>query len=191
MQVWSIFEDKATQGVEAQIIALPKFQIVGFAIGEEGRGREQAIIPVDLLPESSAELRERGSVLLKHAELGKTRAGNPKLCETDAKPADSFLAVLRTPYGYRGCNKHTGDFDEQGNALPFPGEIIARGYCADGAAGRMGGGEHLVAVIPMRTVFRADISGRRYGAPDEYFYYHDGTTLYAFSREDREAADLF
>jgi hypothetical protein len=191
MQIWNIFEDKATHGIQAQVIPMPNFDLVGIVLGEEGRGRQLTIVPVDLLPDDLSRFRSGESVLIKHAELGETRSGKPKLRQWAGSNSNAFIAILRTPYGYRGDNEHTGDLDADGNALPFPGQVLARGYCADGAAGRMGGGEHIIAVIPTRTVFRARIGGRRYGAPDEYFYYHDGTTLYAFSREDREAADLF
>lgn len=192
MQVWSIFENQTELGVEASTLKLPKFDLVAFKIGSEGRGRIECIIPVDFDdPYFLSSLRSGQPLLLKHAKVGKTRSEKPKLVQCEPSTEDSFIAILRTPFGYRGYNKHTGDIDAEGNVLPFPGEIIARGRIADGDAGRMAQGEHLLAVIPLRTVFRAEIGGRRYGRPDEYFYYHTGETLLAFTNDERKAADLF
>lgn len=191
MQVWSIFENEIELGVAPEIRAFTNFQMVCTTIGQEGRNRQEIIIPIDLQPGVFARLRAGEKVQLEHAVIRHTLSGNPKLRQIEETQADSFIAIIRTPFGYRGDNEHTGDLDEQGNALPFPGEIIARGRIADGNAGRMAQGEHLLAVIPLRTVFRARIGGRRYGKPEQYFYFHDGQQLYAFTEEERRAADIF
>ncbi|MFA6511997.1 MAG: hypothetical protein WCV86_02665 [Patescibacteria group bacterium] len=75
--------------------------------------------------------------------------------------------------------------------LPFPGEVITRGYIAQGGAGRMGGGEQLVALVPKDVVFRTSYSGRLYGGPGAHYYVWDGEKVLAATWEERSAADLF
>ena len=74
---------------------------------------------------------------------------------------------------------------------PFPGEILCEGIIAQGAAGRMGSGDQLVAVMPANTVFRTGYSGRLYGAPAAHYYiFRDGQILSA-TWEEREVAEIF
>jgi len=74
---------------------------------------------------------------------------------------------------------------------PFPGEILCEGIIAQGAAGRMGSGDQLVAVMPAGIVFRTGYSGRLYGAPSAHYYvYRDGQLLSA-TWEEREVAEIF
>jgi len=73
----------------------------------------------------------------------------------------------------------------------FPGEIIARGRIAQGAAGRMSSGEQIIALMPRGAVFRTAYSGRLYGAPSSHYYKWDGKQVLAATWEERAAADLF
>lgn len=82
-------------------------------------------------------------------------------------------------------------FERKLEFLPFPGEILCEGIIAQGAAGRMGNGTQLVAVMPAGIVFRTGYSGRLYGAPSAHYYvYRDGQILSA-TWEEREVADIF
>ena len=75
--------------------------------------------------------------------------------------------------------------------LPFPGEILCEGIIAQGAAGRMGSGDQLVAVMPAGIVFRTGYYGRLYGAPAAHYYiFRDGQILSA-TWEEREVAEIF
>ncbi len=74
---------------------------------------------------------------------------------------------------------------------PFPGEVLVEGVIAQGAAGRMGSGKQLVAVMPKDVVFRTGYSGRLYGAPREHFYRWDGQRLISLTAKDREVSELF
>ena len=73
----------------------------------------------------------------------------------------------------------------------FPGEIIAQGRIAEGAAGRAGGGDQLIALVPKGVVFRTAYSGRLYGKPSSHYYKWDGEHLLAATWEERASADLF
>lgn len=77
------------------------------------------------------------------------------------------------------------------NFAAFPGEIIAKGYIAEGDAGRMGGGEQFIAFVSKGVVFRTAYSGRLYGAPGSHYYKWDGSKLLAATWDERASADLF
>jgi len=74
---------------------------------------------------------------------------------------------------------------------PFPGRIILEGMIAQGAAGRMGCGKQLVAVIQPGTIFRTHYSGRLYGRPSAHYYFYDGEKLLSATWEERQLADIW
>jgi len=74
---------------------------------------------------------------------------------------------------------------------PFPGTIIARGVVSQGAAGRMGSGEQLIAILREGDVVRVSRTGRLYGVEGTHYVRFDGRNLIAATWQDRMAADLF
>ena len=74
---------------------------------------------------------------------------------------------------------------------PFPGKILAEGVVAQGAAGRMGSGRQLVAVLDKGAIVTVTYQGRRYGSPKLRFYFWNGENLVTATQEEREIADLF
>lgn len=161
----------------------------GVAMGPKTPGTHTRSHPL------AGEVRGR----LMAAEIGQTQGGRPKLLAQDAPDAtEKVLVVFRTRIGYRGGNSHTGDrtpetrhLDSGASFLPFPGEIICRGRIAQGDAGGMGAGEHLVALMPKGVVFRTGYSGRLYGAPSSHYYKWDGERLMSITWDERVATDLF
>ena len=134
--------------------------------------------------------------LLVAADVDSSRAGHPKLVAEGAASADECLIVLLTTPGFRGGASHTGDRlpQSEGEDLffsPFPGRTICSGSVAQGDAGRMGGCEQLVVVMPRGVVFRTSRSGRLYGKPGSHYYVFDGSAILAATWEERQAADLF
>ena len=172
-------------------------------VGEEGRSRSRGILPVQLSNRLYyKEWQEKGSVIINAAEVGQTKAGKPKLFVKNGPDIDEkIIVVFRTKIGFRGGNSHTGDRTgetekdvwggERPKFHPFPGEKLISGTIAQGAAGRMGSGEQLVAVMPKDTVFRTGYSGRLYGSPNSHYYKWDGQQLLALSWDERVASDLF
>jgi hypothetical protein len=71
----------------------------------------------------------------------------------------------------------------------FPGKILAIGRIAQGVAGGMGSGNHIIAVVPKDVVFSVQIGGRLYGSPDKYFYKFNGSTIEVLTSEERMAVD--
>ena len=200
MQIFTIQGGKAQSGATVGCLELSNgTKIPAIIIGEEGRGRKRAALPVTLNRESQAVWNESGSVVISFAKLGETKSGKPKLIQSDtaAEYDERFIAVFRTNIGYRGSNAHTGDRAEnwtQDSQIygTFPAEsILEIGRIAQGQAGRMGSGEQLIAVMPKKTVFRTQLSGRMYGRQSCHYYYHNGEEVLSATWDERDAADMF
>lgn len=93
-------------------------------------------------------------------------------------PGYGALVLIRDHSGYRGGWRLTaprtheewnrwiaGESAESIERRPHGAKVVAEGFCAQGAAGRMGGGpEYLVVMLPGESV-EIVRSGRLYGAP--------------------------
>src|SRR5690606_27814059 len=166
MKVFTIESGKVIEGAELVTFALKNadVSIPAIIVGEEGRGRQLGVLPVQLTEEQFKKWRAGETVIIKNARVSETKSGKPKLIETEDSNNEKVIVVFRTQIGFRGSNGHTGDGDE-----PFPGDILVCGVIAQGDAGRMGSGDQLVAVIPKNTVFSTIYSGRLYGEPSEHY----------------------
>lgn len=161
------------------------------SVGESGRGRKLSYIPVHTLVRSDepAEIR--------FVEIGETKRGAIKFFEVDHATSDDYcIAVLKSSIGFRGGNRHTGDYYyEEGvkevQFYPFPGELLAEGTIAQGAAGAMGSGQQFIVKMPRDVVFRIARSGRLYGALSSFYHLFNGETIYRLTKDERDAADLF
>ncbi len=176
--------------------------IPAIIVGEDGRGRSRGVLPVQLPNGLYKEWKEKGQVVIYAAEVGTTKAGKPKLfAKTEADLDEKIICVFNTKIGFRGSNSHTGDRtgetkkDWMDREFPvfaeFPGETLITGTIAQGAAGRMGSGDQLVAVIPKEVVFRTSYGGRLYGAPSSHYYKWDGEQLLVLTWDERVASEFF
>lgn len=204
MKIYTVGNGRVSEGATVEVFKLStaEVEIPAILVGEEGRGRKLGVLPVQLLPSSYEKWKKGEDIVIFSAEVGETRAGKPKLVETSGIANASFcICIFRTKIGYRGGNSHTGDRDggvrkdywgeEHPTFHPFPGEVLCEGEIAQGAAGRMGSGSQIVAVMPAGIVFRTGYSGRLYGAPSAHYYvYRDGQLLSA-TWEEREVSDIF
>ena len=202
-KVFTIVSGEVSEGatVERFFLKGAGINIPAILVGEEGRGRQLGVVPVQLTAQQYEEWKEKGFVIIRAAEVGQTKAGKPKLfAKENADTDEKIICVFRTKIGFRGGNSHTGDRigttkdswgDEHPVFAPFPGEILVKGVIAQGIAGRMGAGEQLVAVMPKGVVFRTGYSGRLYGEPAAHYYIWTGRLLLAATWEERQAADLF
>jgi len=204
MKVFTIENGKVTEGARVDSFTLngAGVTIPAVLVGEERRGRRLGVLPVQLLPDTYAEWEKEGYVYIHSAIIGTTKAGKPKLFQTeDADTLEKCICVFRTRIGFRGGNCHTGDRDggaekdcwgeEYPTFHPFPGEVLCEGIIAQGAAGRMGSGQQLVAVMPAGIVFRTSYSGRLYGAPSEHYYIYRNGQLLSATWEEREVSGIF
>ena len=189
MKVFTIESGKVIEGAEVVTFALKNadVSIPAIIVGEEGRGRQLGVLPVQLTEENFNKWKKAETVIVHNAQISETKSGKPKLIETsEDNDNDKAIAVFRTRIGFRGSNDHTGDGDE-----PFPGEILVSGVIAQGDAGRMGSGDQLIAVIPKNVVFSTKYFGRLYGEPSAHYYLFDGEKIISVTEEERELTDIF
>ena len=126
-------------------------------LGEEGRGRQLVRVP---LPEGAEILCGR---VMRVPVSGENEVA---------------VVLIRDMSGFRGTWRLTAPASDayyeaiargEAPARPERGEPpvreIARGYCAQGEAGRMGGGPEILAVFRAGAVVEIVRQGRLYGAP--------------------------
>lgn len=192
--------------------------IPAITVGEEGRGRERGLLPVQGAP---------GAAPIYAAALSSTRAGRPKLIVSAQASQDSaIIVVCRVEPGFRGGIEYTGPRlgVQCGDALwswatpecleirshrpedgrcpgcgkrffrertaPAPGQILISGRVAQGDAGRMGGGEQRILLLPAGQTLRIERTGRLYGEPGEIWYtYTPERGLIASSPEEADLLD--
>jgi len=213
MQVFTVIDGRVECGALLHSHTLSNGTTIPVvAVGEKGRGRKQAMIPVANVPRSDAQGR------LLYADLGSTKSGGPKLIARQEPGGDTgAIVVFKTGIGFRGSNAHTGDragwacrrhgckaegdgqkpascpdcgHDVTIRFAPFPGKVLATGVIAQGDAGGMGSGEQIIAIVPKNVVFRTGYSGRLYGAPAGHYYIFDGKQLLAVTWGERMATDI-
>lgn len=116
MKVFTIESGEVKEGARVESFTLKGagVTIPAILIGEEGRGRELGVLPVQLLPDSYKEWKEKGYVNISSAGVSQTKAGKPKLVQVeDADTTDKCICTFWTMIGYRGGNSHTGDVREE------------------------------------------------------------------------------
>lgn len=115
MKVFTIESGKVEEGavVEAFHLQGAGVTIPAILVGEEGRGRELGVLPVELLAASRAVWEAKGQVEVELVELGQTKSGKLKLIEVSSpSPSEDerrCIIVFRTNIGFRGYNEHSGD----------------------------------------------------------------------------------
>ena len=116
LKVFTIENGTVTEGARVETFTLQGagVSIPAILVGEEGRGRQLGILPVQLLPDNYNEWQEKGYTHILFAEIGTTKAGKPKLFQTeDADTTEKCICIFRTKIGFRGGNSHTGDRKEE------------------------------------------------------------------------------
>lgn len=112
MKIFTIKSGEVEEGARVDSFTLKGagVSIPAIIIGEEGRGRELGVLPVHLLPNNYKEWQENRYTYIHSAEVGTTKAGKPKLFQTeDADTTEKCICIFRTKIGFRGSNSHTGD----------------------------------------------------------------------------------
>ena len=116
MKIFTIESGDVSEGVRVDSLTLKGagVSIPAIIIGEEGRGRELGVLPVQLLPDAYAEWKKEGYVYIHSTTIGTTKAGKPKLFQTeDTDTEEKCICVFRTKIGVRGSNSHTGDLKDE------------------------------------------------------------------------------
>lgn len=187
-KIYTITNGKVEEGAEISLLEIKSannIKIPAIIIGEEGRGRSRGEIPLSV-EKSPCECYTR----IYSGSISQTKSGKPKIISSPVMDNSKVIVVLRTQIGFRGSNEHTGDLVD-GKYRPFPGELLATGEIAEGAAGRAGHGCQYVILLPKEEVVRTAYHGRLYGKPSQHFTMWDGEKLISLTTEEREASDIF
>lgn len=171
MKCFTVRKGNVKEGIAVENFELTSGVVIpAVLLGEQGRGRSLAVVPVEGVPAG-----ER----IYNARLGVTRSGRPKLIATD-NTEDNVLVAFMESIGFRG-----------GNHYEFPPEaqVVATGRIAQGDAGYVGAGEQHLVVLPNYARVRVGYSGRLYGAPRAYIYLVKGTAIYAVPEEHEDLLD--
>lgn len=127
------------------------FTVFGLSLGEQGRGRQRTIVPV-----------EKES---QFYNLGKTKTGNPKLF-AGTGDSDGWIARVSC----EGCYTR----DTNGRASATEGvTVIARGHGAEGDAGRLGTWDDLLLSVPDGAVVKVKPHG---GSKRPAYFLHFGSS---------------
>lgn len=112
MKIFTVKNGEISEGARVDSFTLKGagVSIPAIIIGEEGRGRQLGVLPVQLLPEQHKEWKEKGYTHVYFATIEATKAEKPKLLQTEcADTLEKCICVFRTQIGFRGGNSHTGD----------------------------------------------------------------------------------
>ena len=215
MRCFTIENGKVSQGIRVTAHTLTNGTVIPVAkVGERGRGRVEAFVPVFLSSENKKRLDNGEKVVIENCVLGQTQKGAHKLIEDETGVEDKTqcLVVDLTDIGFRGGNRHSGDITSAKCASPteycswgskecigcrdndyttseLPLNVLANGKIAQGDAGRMGSGEELIGILPANKVYRVSRGGRLYGAEPVFYYLFDGATIQVATPEERKILD--
>jgi hypothetical protein len=91
--------------------------------------------------------------------------------------ADNLTAEIDT------CPNCGGDAYKPARPATMPGKVLVKGYVAEGAAGRAGGGDQPIVLLPKDQRICVQVGGRLYGSPSKYVTAFDGQTVVSLSEE--------
>ena len=200
--------------VEAFKLKGAGIEIPAILVGEEGRGRELGVLPVagvevgGRVSAASIGQTKSGKPKLHYADSPTTDEAAIVVLKTRIgfRGSNSHTGDRSgwrcEGIEYQYCDAQGGEVEPPASCpkcgravrisyLPFPGERIVQGVIAQGAAGRMGSGTQMVAIIPKGVVFRTGYSGRLYGGPTAHYYLFDGSRILSATWEDRQFGEVF
>jgi LysM repeat protein len=182
-------------------------------IGEEGIGRKEGRVPVDMEAIDTDVDTKESKVF--NCDLIKSKSGGPKFVKEKTECNDHCVIVMRTPIGFRGYSMYTGDRigyvcdDETCNyskEMPPLQELpmVCPNCGADRslkavmdkfpgvniASGLTAGSTQYITVMPKDTVFRISIGSDNKKSGSTYYCF-DGTNLNALSWQERRIIELF
>lgn len=192
---------QVVEGAEVKKLKLSNGVIIDTVqVGEQGRGRQLGVIPVQLQTPWDGD----GERIIKNAKIGQTLKGSPKFFEIPAEGDndEDYILVLRTPIGHRGSSEHfvvckgevdkllllrrstIQDQDKEGSCTLPSLKVLAQGIIAQGLAGMMGAGEQYVLQVSPPMRLEIHINGRLYGEPSTYNIYVEKTGVSVLTPEE-------
>lgn len=157
--------------------------IIGITLGEQGRGRKQAFLP---LPQGYAEGDEIPAGLHTDLTIGFSKTNRPRIYHVSSH---EMWLILQSGHSY--SRKGNGRIYATAQSRP---EIYARGNGADGDAGRIGDWDDILIKVHLGDIYRVQHSGYKYGIRDTFIIPKANNVL-VFDFDDTaldnfEAADI-
>lgn len=203
-KVFTVFNSGVECGVHPHLIkdveigtGATAIKLTVVAVGEKGRGRWEARIPIIGLRTTTKNVWGEETEVWDSPRLVKllnTRKGHPKFeaiysTSTNEVETTAIIVIMAVDGGYRGSVKYHGEEV----SLKWPELVrLATGRSAQGAAGRMGSWPHPISIMPIDTGFGYTRGGRLYGKePTFYFNYLPEKQLIRLTESERALVDLF
>ena len=182
----------STSGITTNVSVLSVHGVFMLTHGQDGRGRWQVRFPIhvrafgldtrDVTVTQIAQIITDTEITLTRTGR-KDREGNDVLLIRPGQADDKQMVLWNLSPGYRGG----ATYEMRGDA-----RLLAEGYEAQGAAGRMGGAPcPIVEVGPGPALLTWRRTGRLYGDPSCWAaLYRPGNRWYIVDRDTLEAAVL-
>ena len=145
------------------------------SVGEHGRGRKLARVALgrrDFPGEDTTHVDDVGIFQTQRGSL---------LVVKETREDNRALILLGTPAGFRG-GVSWRVLTESGESVPLDSspkvKIVADGYCAQGIAGRAGGGPEYLVIVEPGVKLEVTRRGRLYGADPVLHLVWDGELVF-------------
>ena len=150
--------------------------VTGVAIGEYGRGRREVFLPTPKSVQADDVIMEFRSDLT----IGTSKSGRPRI---NARKDDDIYLILSSGRSY---TRRGNGYIKAPRSQKV--ELIARGYGADGEAGRIGYWDAVIVKAKDGDVFRLTWGGSGYGYDATFYVVSDGKV---YSADQPKIEDLY
>lgn len=132
-KIFTLTHGHVEEGARIDAVTLKdgETRIPAIVVGGTGRGKELALLAVQLLPDQYQQFKNGEEVRVYAGALGQTRSGRPKLIEAvEATTTDAVIAVFKSPLSYKGWNEYRGDWVRV--LCAHRGQVLRNGtYCPE------------------------------------------------------------
>lgn len=114
MKIFTIVDEKVTIGARVEKVSRGNFEFPAITVGEEGRGRKLAFIPVKLTSVQYKSWKDKGYAEVYNVSLVKNEKGVTMFKELEKQNNDSnCVVVMKNGIGFRGWNEYTGSLKDE------------------------------------------------------------------------------
>lgn len=157
--VFTVSDYTTSKGAIArEITPASGFSYKAITVGETGRGRREARIPI-----KAAENETRADAVSLYLKNGQPRFE----WEAEASITEkSCIALIKPTYGFRGGARF--------ETISGKCTVLAEGNTAQGDAGGIASASQAICIVEEGTLIKITRSGRLYGASSTGYHFWDG-----------------
>lgn len=157
--VFTVSDYSTSKGARiTEIIPAAGFSYKALTVGETGRGRREARIPI-----KAAENETRADAVSLYLKNGQPRFER----ETETNITEkSCVALIMPRYGFRGGARF--------ETISGKCTVLAEGNTAQGDAGGMASASQAICLVEENTLIKITRSGRLYGDSPTGYHFWDG-----------------